>query len=228
DGQEARGGRGAPVGDPADDRRPHRPSDGREHDPEDERGEDKIHPGASEDDQEPHRERLERERLRRVEGHGPAAALERVLLAHHLDVAAHRDCGETVLGLLPAPAHEHRAEPDREALDPDPGEARDDEVAELVDQDEDADDDDERDHGHHAEAPPRQTSILRPTRRRVSASIATHSSSERTAPAPASSSAHSISWAISVNPMRRARKAATATSFAALSTTGAAPPRASP
>src|SRR5207302_431930 len=130
--------------------------------------------------------------------------------------AAHRDGGETILGFLPAPAKEHRAEPDREALDPDPGEAGDDEVAELVDQDEDADDDDERDDGHHAAGPPRRTSILRPTRRRVSPSIATHSSSERTAPASASSSAHSISWAISVDPMRRWRKAATATSFAEL------------
>src|SRR2546430_9291945 len=99
----------------------------------------------------------------------------------------------SVLGLLPAPAHEHRAEPDREALDPDPGEARDDEVPELVDQDQDADDNEERDERRHAEGPPLRASILCPTRSRVSASTATHSSSERTATALAASSAHSIS-----------------------------------
>src|SRR2546430_12565311 len=65
----------------------------------------------------------------------------------------------SVLGLLPAPAHEHRAEPDREALDPDPGEARDDEVPELVDQDQDADDNEERDERRHAEGDRKSTRL---------------------------------------------------------------------
>src|SRR3989441_10189155 len=81
-----------------------------------------------------------------------------------------------------APAEQHRAEPDREALDAHSGEAGHDEVTQLMDQDEDSDDEDERDECGHAGRPPPRASILRWTRTRVSASRATHSSSERTEP----------------------------------------------
>src|SRR5438128_2343368 len=79
-----------------------------------------------------------------------AAALEGVLLAEHLHGAAHRNRREAVLGLPAAPAEQDGPEADREALDPHPHPAGDEEVAELVDQDEEADDDDERHDRDHA------------------------------------------------------------------------------
>src|SRR6267142_661601 len=217
------GGRGTVGGDASNDGRPHRASHARQDDAEDDRGQDEVHPGTGEHDQEPGPERLEREGLVGIEG-GRAAALQRVLLAHHLHVTAHRNCRQTVLGLLAAPAQEHWAEADGEPLDSDAGPAGHEEVTELVDEDQDADDDDEGQDSVHAAVPPRRESIRCWTTRRVSASTSTHASIEPSSPAGALSSACSMSSAMSVNPIRQSRNAATATSFAAFRTTDALPP----
>src|SRR4029077_10318446 len=93
----------------------------------------------------------------------------------------------------------------------DAGPASDHEVAELVDQDQDADDDDERDDcGQHCDYPPERPSIHAWTRVRVSASTATHSSIDVSAPPRCCASALSMSSAISVNRIRRSRKLAAA------------------
>src|SRR5262249_52919141 len=147
--------------------------------------------------------------------------LERIFLADHLHVAAHRNRRQAVLGLLAPPARQYRTKADREALDADTGPAGHQEVAELVDEDQDADDDNEREDGGHGERAPRPASRAACTTRRVSASTATHASIEPRSPAREASSASSMSSAIALKPMRRSRKAATATSLAALSTTGA-------
>src|SRR5207244_10015643 len=112
----------------------------------------------------------------------------------------------------------------REALDTDARQPGHDEVSPLVDQDQDADDDDERDDRRHR-ATATGAPISSRTVRRVSASTATQSPTVLGSVRGITSSARSISSAIRVKPMRRSRKASTAISLAALSTTGADPPR---
>src|SRR5205814_8735337 len=102
---------------------PYRAYERGEHEREDHDRQDEVHAGAREDDEEARPQRLERERLRRIVG-DRLAALERVLLAHHLHVAAHRDQRQAVLRFLATPAQQDGTEADREALDADPGEAR--------------------------------------------------------------------------------------------------------
>src|SRR5204862_1488433 len=169
-------------------------------------------------------QRLEREGLAGIVGQRAPAPFERILLAHHLHVAAHRNDRHAVLGFFAPPAKEHGTEADGEALDAHADPAGDQEVAKLVDENEDANDDDERYDGGHSDFLPARAATARSTRRRVSASMATQASMDSSSPAGTSTSASSMSSGMSVNAMRRARKAATAISFAALSTTGAAPP----
>ena len=91
----------APVrGDAADDGRQRRPPHEHEHEGEDDGGEDEVHPGTREDDEEAGDEGLAVEGLGRIDRRS-RAALERILVvAHHLHVAAHGNGGEAVLGLL--------------------------------------------------------------------------------------------------------------------------------
>src|SRR5262249_51789762 len=132
-----------------------------------------------------------------------------------------RDGRETVFRLFAAPPEQHGTEADRKALDADAGPPGHEEMAELVNQDEDPDDDDEGEDSRHDVSAPRPASIARWTNRRVSASTATHASIEARSPVLEAFSASSISSAIALKPMRRSRNAATATSLAALRTTGA-------
>src|SRR5262249_11869877 len=151
-------------------------------------------------DEEARPERLEREGFLRVDDRR-AAPLERILLAHHLHVDAHRDGREAVFGLGAAPAPPHRPEPDLEAIDTHARPAGGEEVPDLADQDEDAEHDDEHadaigqehddgpepvgqgDEEAHERRPPWRASMALWTARRVSASTATHASIEPSSPA---------------------------------------------
>src|SRR5204862_1141144 len=137
---------------------------------------------------------------------------------------------QAVLGLLAAPAQQDGAEADREALDAHAGEPRDEEMAELVHENQDADDDDEPHHHdenvdcHCHDLPPERAAIQSRTRRRVRASTSTHSSMDPSSAGGSAASARSRDSVISGNPMRRSRKAATASYLAALSDPGPPPP----
>src|SRR5438309_2328416 len=204
---------------------PHRSPDRREDDAEHHDGQDEVHPRPREHDQEASPQGLQREGFRRIVDRR-AASLERILLADHLDVAAHRNGGQTIFGFRPAPAGQDGTEADGKALDPDARPARDEEVAKFVDEDQDPDDDDERrERGDRAHAGrPDRFSIAPCTNRRVAASVATQNSIDPSPPPGARSSASSMSSAMAVKPVRRSSHSPTATSFAALSTTGAAAP----
>src|SRR5207245_8643953 len=221
---ESRPARGRAFGDTTDHGRPHRTGHRREHEHEDDGGQHEVHARAREDDEEARPQRLEREGLAGIVGQRAPAPFERILLAHHLHVAAHRNDRQAVLGFFAPPAKEHGTEADGEALDAHADPASDQEVAKLVDENEDANDDDERHDGGHSDFLPARAATARSTRRRVSASMATQASMDSSSPAGTSTSASSMSSGMSVNAMRRSRKAATAISLAALSTTGAAPP----
>ena len=101
-----------------------------------------------------------------------------------------------------------RAQADREGRE---------EVPALVDEDEHRETED-RDGDAHAAA------SLPSARRRASASASTSSATSRAGAPSTPASASSTSAAISRNPMRRSRNAATATSFAALKAHGYVPP----
>jgi len=121
---------------------PHRPAHERKDEGEDHGGEDEVHPGPGKDDEKARPQGLEGKGLGRVIGE-IGAALQRVLLAKHLHVPAHRDGAEAVFRLFPAPAQQHGTEPDGEAFHAHPGRPGHREVPELMEQDEDPDDDDE-------------------------------------------------------------------------------------
>src|SRR5207244_13657043 len=128
-------------------------------------------------------ERLGPEGLGWIVGQPAPAPFERILLAHHLHVAAHRNDRQAVLGFFAPPAKEHGTEADGEALDAHADPAGDQEVAELVDENEDANDDDERYDGGHSDFLPARAATARSTRRRVSAWRARHAALDSSSPA---------------------------------------------
>src|SRR6185503_14555418 len=137
----------------------------------------------------------------------------------------------TVLGLLAPVAPQHRTEADGEALHAHAEEPRHHEMSQLVNDDENPDHDDEgHDRRHVAILPAARgaesaSAGSHPaTARRVSASTSTQVSISTSARAGTCARARSINCAISMKRIRPARKAATASSLAALSTTGATPP----
>src|SRR5437899_1361226 len=114
---ESRLGRGRAFGDTTDHGRPHRTAHRREHEHEDEGGQHEVHARAREDDEEARPQRLERDGLAGIVGQRAPAPFERILLAHHLHVAAHRNDRQAVLGFFAPPAKEHGTEADGEGLD---------------------------------------------------------------------------------------------------------------
>src|SRR4051794_15317971 len=170
-------------------------------------------------------------------------------VAGELDVAAERDRRELPAGAVAVgEADELGPETDREGVDADAAPAADEEMPELVDEDHDREDDEERDQvakqgpgrsAHHAEKlhqaillPASEWKRVARARRsriscRTSWSIASASSTDEGAfpfLAAPRSQASATTAAISRKPISPATNAATATSFAALSTVGIAPP----
>src|SRR6266496_673947 len=150
------------------------------------------------------------------------------VLVEHFHVAAQRQRGDHPLGLVPAASDppQRPAEADREAQYLHPEQARDQIVAELVKHDQHAQRDDESQDGdgeiHAACAFSRVT--LSFARTRVPAPRSRMSSSVARGPAGRPARASSMSVVISRNGNRPSRNADTATSLAALSVAGAAPP----
>ncbi len=146
------------------------------------------------------------------------------LRVHAVDfhVAAERDRFDPVLGLAAFERPDGRAEEEEEAFDPHAGRLGGDEVARLVEDDQRAEAEEDVDPTHAG------ASSLTPAaaRSRASASVAKRSSKWVTGRAGISSSVRSITAAMPVNGIRPSRKAATATSSAALRTVGAVPPAA--
>ena len=126
-----------------------------------------------------------------------------------LHEAAERDRADAVLDPVVRALHDCGREPDVEPPRPHSEDERDDEVTELVDQDQQAEADD-RDEDGHAGCSPRVAS------RRASASAATRSSRSRAAAPSTRDSVSSTTAPMSRKAIRPSRKAATATSFAAL------------
>src|SRR5207342_1730829 len=157
---------------------------------------------------------------------GAVLVLRRHLLlrvhAGDFHVAAKWDRFDPVLGFTPFERPQGRPEEEEEALDPHPGRLRGDVVPTLVedDQQREAEEDVEP---VHAGINPRTWSSLR---RRASVSVAKRSSKWVMGRAGISSNTRSITAGMPVNGICPSRKAATATSSAALSTQGAVPPAA--
>src|SRR5262245_56854787 len=130
---------------------------------------------------------------------------------------AEGDHSDPVLDAIAADLHERRREPDVEAARPHPGCERDRKVAQLVQEDEQdqAPDDDEPRHAA-ANAPSAMA--------RAARSASTRSSRSRTGSASADTSVSPTTSGMPRKGRRPSRKAATATSFAALKTHGALPP----
>src|SRR6266851_1643423 len=149
-------------------------------------------------------------------------------LVEHLHVAAERQRGDHPFGLVPATASPPQGPPktDREAQNLHPEKPRDHIMAELVEHDQHAQCDDESQDGdgeiHAAWAFSRVTIWF--ARPRALASAARTSSSVARGPAGRPASVSSMTVVISKNGNRPSRNAATATSLAALSVAGAAPP----
>src|SRR4029077_13453526 len=131
-----------------------------------------------------------------------------------LHVAAERNAFDPVLGLAALERPEGRAEEEEKAFDPHPGRLGGDEVARLVEQDQGAEAEEDVDPAH-AEVSARAAPAARS---RASASVAKRSSKWATGAAGISSRQRSTTAAIPVKGMRPSRKAATATSSAALRT----------
>src|SRR6185369_16570880 len=129
-----------------------------------------------------------------------------------LHVAAERDRAEAVLHAVSLFLRDRRREADVEPPRPHPDRERGVEVARLVDEDQKSDADD-RDEIGHAGTP-------RSASRRAAASASTRSSRSCAGEPSVSASASSTVAAIPRNGRRPPRKAATATSFAALKAHG--------
>src|SRR3954470_4298384 len=137
--------------------------------------------------------------------------------AGKLNHAAQGGYPSPVLDAVALDLGERRRESDVEAPRPHPDHARDGEVPQLVQEDEqdEAGDDDEKRHAV-ASAPSASS--------RAARSASTRSSTSRAGSVPALPSVSPTTSGIPRNGRRPARKAATATSFAALKTHGALPP----
>src|SRR5436190_15549995 len=142
----------------------------------------------------------------------------RTVHAGDLHVAAERHRADAVLDALAPHLHERGREAEVEAPRAHADRPRDEEVPRLVDEDEDCEAED-RDRDVHA------TFRAPSASRRASASASMRSSSSRAADVPAPASVSSTTSAIPRNGSLPSRNAATATSFAALNTHGAVPPR---
>src|SRR6185437_211215 len=150
-------------------------------------------------------------------------------VADELHVAAERQPGDLPAGpLLVCPTSELMAEADRKGFRRDAEQTGHEVMAELVEEDERperADEGDEHEPERRLREHQWQLSLINASAwDRVVRSISNTSSIVRGAGASPRWSASSTSAAISAKPSRPARKPATATSLAALSTTGAAPP----
>src|SRR5919109_3383696 len=142
----------------------------------------------------------------------------RAVHAGDLRVAAERDRPDPVLDSAPAHLGERGREADVELARPHPHEARGVEVARLVHEDQKGETDD-RDQVVHAATSPFSATLL------ASASASMSSSTSAAGSPETVSSVRSTTSAIPRNGSRPARKAATATSFAALKAHGDVPPR---
>src|SRR5262249_1729335 len=154
-------------------------------------------------------------------------------LVEHLHVASERNRSDHPFGpVATAPERPQAlAEPDREAQHLDSERARDRKMTELVEHDEHAQRDQGRkevvDEDVHAACDPSLSTILRACALPLESASST-SASVRSGPPPSALTVSSITAVICRNGRRPSRKAATATSFAALSVAGADPPLRSP
>src|SRR5438094_830881 len=174
------------------------------------------------------------------------------VLAQHLDVAAERDRGDDVFGLADLPAGQFRPEADGELQDLDPAASGDPEVAEFVEGDEGAEGDREGEgvkpvvlDGLHARRALLQTCSLvyhrdrrdyfttagadsevttSPAFARAQASVCSASSIVETSTGLCASMVRRMVSAMPRKPIRRSRKACTATSLAAFRAAGNVPP----
>ena len=136
-------------------------------------------------------------------------ARRRAVHAGNLHVAAERDRADAVLDPVPLLLDDRRREAHVEASRAHPDEDRGEEVAGLVDEDQEGEAEDGDDHAH-------ATAALFSVRRRASSSAAVRSSRSRAGAPSTAASVSSTAAAMPRNGSRPARKAATATSFAAL------------
>src|SRR6185436_2191182 len=140
--------------------------------------------------------------------------------AADLHVAPRRDRGDPVLGLASFDRDELRSEEEEKLLDPHPCRLCGEEVSGLVEDDQQREAEEDQHPVHTFANPPTASSV----RARASASTSKRSSKWVGCTAGIAASTRSIASGMAANPILPSRKAATATSSAALSTQGAVPP----